>query len=210
MAESTKLTRRGLLRGFGVAPVIAGCAGSSTSEVAAEGAPPVDPLIDAVAIGPGLAPLELRLNGAPRRVEAAPQTTLLALLREQLSITGTKDVCDRGACGACNVLVDGGLRSACMTLAHDVAGREVTTVEGLAAGGSPSPLQRAFVEHDALQCGYCTSGMLISCTALLQGARGPLTRAQIQGAIAGNLCRCGCYEQVIAAVQAAAGERSVR
>jgi xanthine dehydrogenase YagT iron-sulfur-binding subunit len=208
MTGPTKLTRRGLLRGFGAAPVIASCAGPSSGEVAAEAVSPADPLIDAVAIGPGLAPLDLRLNGAARTVEAAPQATLLALLRDQLAITGTKEVCDRGACGACNVLVDGEVRSACMTLAHDVAGREVTTVEGLATSGAPSPLQRAFVELDALQCGYCTSGMLISCSALLSRARGPLSRAQIQGAIAGNLCRCGCYEQVIAAVQSAAGERS--
>jgi xanthine dehydrogenase YagT iron-sulfur-binding subunit len=152
-------------------------------------------------IGPEGAALSFALNGRAVTLEAEPRTTLLDALRLDLQTTGPKLVCDRGACGACTVLVDGMPRNACMMLAHDVAGRSVTTVEGLAEGGSLSRLQRAFVEHDALQCGFCTSGMLISCTALLRRSKGKaLQPTDVEQAIAGNLCRCGTYPNIVSAV----------
>ena len=208
MTERPSLTRRGLLRGFGTATVVAGCArGEPTAPPEGEPAGPTGLPAGSTALGPGPAPLALRLNGAERTVEVPPSATLLAVLRHDLGTTGPKEVCDRGACGACSVLVDGVVRLACMTLAHDVAGREVTTVEGLAEGGQPSALQRAFVAEDAVQCGFCTSGMLVTCAALLRRAPGPLDADAVQRAIAGNLCRCGTYPHVVAAVQSVAGRR---
>ena len=193
------LTRRGLFRSIGTATLAAGCLEQKT---------PVQPP-DPGAGEPGLdgafgrtaAPLEFTLDGAPVAREVEARTTLLELLRLDLDKTGTKLVCDRGACGACMVLVDGIPRNACMLLAHDVVGAEVRTVAGLASEQGLSPLQLAFVEHDALQCGFCTSGMLISATALVEGAGGAkLDRGQVVDALAGNLCRCGTYPHVVDAV----------
>jgi xanthine dehydrogenase YagT iron-sulfur-binding subunit len=198
MANRFSITRRGLFRGVGSARLVAGCA---QRQQGPDARPPV--ASDATApgeIGPEGATLELELNGRKVSLEAEPRTTLLDALRLDLDTTGPKVVCDRGACGACTVLVDDVPRNACMMLAHDVAGRRVTTVEGLAAGEELAPLQRAFVEHDALQCGFCTSGMLISCTALLRGKKRAITEDDVQQAIAGNLCRCGTYPNVVNAV----------
>lgn len=199
------LTRRGLFRSIGTAAVVAGCVqqddsstkdpDTATSSIGAEGAFGLEP-----------APLEFVLDGQPVRAEVDARTTLLAMLRLELDQTGTKLVCDRGACGACMVLVDGAPRNSCMLLAHDVAGREVRTVAGLAKGETLSALQAAFVAHDALQCGFCTSGMLISSTALLERSGGTqgLTRDEVESAIAGNLCRCGTYPHVVDAVMSVA------
>jgi xanthine dehydrogenase YagT iron-sulfur-binding subunit len=134
-------------------------------------------------------------------VSVEPRVTLLEALRFDLGVTGPKVVCDRGACGACTVLVDGLPRNSCMMLAHDVAGANVTTVAGLGNGDELSALQDAFVRHDALQCGFCTSGMLTSCAALLRKTGGAkLTANAVREAISGNLCRCGTYPHVVAAV----------
>jgi xanthine dehydrogenase YagT iron-sulfur-binding subunit len=200
MSGSPRITRRSLFRGLGSATVVAGCATPARPTPNPELTPPgVTPPADGTAIGPGPSPLQFTLNGASKTAEAAPSTTLADLLRHELNTTGTKVVCDRGACGACTVLVDGVARPSCMTLAHDVAGRTVTTVEGLAQGEQLSPLQRAFVEHDALQCGYCTSGMLMSCQGLL-AKKQALDADGVKRAISGNLCRCGTYPNVVAAV----------
>jgi xanthine dehydrogenase YagT iron-sulfur-binding subunit len=197
----TPLTRRGLFRSLGTATLVAGCVKQDppTQKPTAD-APDLDGSFGATA-----APLSFVLDGTEVKVEAEARTTLLQLLRLDLDRTGTKLVCDRGACGACMVLVDGVARNSCMLLAHDVAGCEVTTVAGLAADGELSALQRAFVEHDAMQCGFCTSGMLISSSALLRKRSGqPLERADVEQAIAGNLCRCGTYPHVVDAVMAVA------
>ena len=157
------------------------------------------------------APLEFVLDGQPVKREVEARTTLLELLRLDLDKTGAKLVCDRGACGACMVLVNKVPRNACMLLAHDVAGAEVTTVAGLSQSDQLSPLQAAFVEHDALQCGFCTSGMLISATAVLEANAGkPLTREQVADGLAGNLCRCGTYPHVIDAVLAVANNEPAK
>lgn len=201
MSDSPRFTRRGLFRGLGSSTLIAGCAGQPAPAPAPAPDPtPAGAPLDGVALGPGPAPLRFTLNGAAQTLEVAPNLTLLELLRERLDATGSKLVCDRGACGACTVLVDGVARPSCMTLAHDVEGREVRTVEGLGADGQPSALQRAFVEHDALQCGYCTAGMLMSCQGLLARPGPRLDADAVRRAISGNLCRCGTYPNVVAAV----------
>jgi len=207
MSDSPRFTRRTLFRGIGSSTLVAGCAGQpARPPVPVDAEPAAAPPLDGAAIGPGPAPLRFTLNGAPQTVEVAPSATLLELLRHSLDATGSKLVCDRGACGACTVLVDGVPRPSCMTLAHDVEDRNVTTVEGLAAQGEPSRLQRAFVEHDALQCGYCTSGMLMSCQALLDRPGQRIDGDAVKRAIFGNLCRCGTYPNIVAAVLSVAGE----
>jgi xanthine dehydrogenase YagT iron-sulfur-binding subunit len=208
MPDSPRITRRGLFRGLGTVTVVAGCATPARPNPNPETSPPgVTPPADGTALGPGPSPLQFTLNGATKTAEAAPSTTLAELLRHELDVTGTKVVCDRGACGACTVLVDGVARPSCMTLAHDVAGRAVTTVEGLAQAGKLSALQQAFVDHDALQCGYCTSGMLMACQGLLTGPRrGAIDAEGVKRAISGNLCRCGTYPNVVSAVLSVAGK----
>jgi aerobic-type carbon monoxide dehydrogenase small subunit (CoxS/CutS family) len=130
--------------------------------------------------------------------------TLADALRDRIGLTGTKVVCGRGACGACTVLVDGEAVCSCLTLAHETAGASITTIEGLASGGLLTPLQEAFIAADALQCGFCTSGMVLSCKLLLDRNPKP-SRQEIRTAIAGNLCRCGTYPHVVDAVERVAG-----
>jgi xanthine dehydrogenase YagT iron-sulfur-binding subunit len=144
----------------------------------------------------------LSVNGVPRAVEIEPRVSLLDALREHLHLTGTKKGCDQGACGACTVHVDGRRVLACLTLAIGCAGREVTTVEGLAEGGELHPVQRAFLGHDAFQCGYCTPGQIMSAVALLkEGHAGD--DAQIGEWMSGNLCRCAAYPHIRAAIREA-------
>jgi carbon-monoxide dehydrogenase small subunit len=149
--------------------------------------------------------LRLKVNGKLQHVQAEPARTLLAILRENLGLTGTKDGCSSGDCGACVVLMDGRVVNSCMVLAPQAEGAEVTTVEGLAGNGELHPLQRAFGETWAFQCGFCTPGMLISCHALLLSNDNP-SRDEILGAIAGNFCRCTGYQGVVNAVERAAAE----
>ena len=132
---------------------------------------------------------------------------LLDLLREQLNLTGTKRGCDLGTCGCCTVLLDGRPTLSCLTLAPLVDGREVTTIEGLSPPNGLSPVQRAFVEHGATQCGFCTPGFVVTATALLRDVPHP-TREQIERAISGNLCRCTGYTKIVEAIAAAAGGKA--
>ncbi|MCX4244922.1 (2Fe-2S)-binding protein [Paraliomyxa miuraensis] len=205
------LTRRGLFRGVGTATLLGGCV-DRTSTTDPGGHAVVDDATAPAELGPDRVPVRFTLNGESVEAAVEPRTTLLDALRLDLDTTGPKLVCDRGSCSACLVLVDGLPRNSCMMLAHDVAGREVTTVEGLSKGDELSALQHAFVRHDALQCGFCTSGMLISCAALLRRRpKGePLTATQVQDAIAGNLCRCGTYPHVVAAVLEVASGKTER
>ena len=150
--------------------------------------------------------LSFTLNGSPVDVLAAPTESLLDVLREKLEVTAPKRGCDDGECGACTVLLDGEPVRSCLTLALTVQGKKVLTVEGLASGAELHPLQKAFHEHGAFQCGFCTSGMLMSAKALLDKNPEP-SRKEIRAHMAGNLCRCGSYEEVVEAIQAvAAGE----
>ncbi len=156
-------------------------------------------------LGPGAVPLTLKVNGAARSLTVEPRVTLLRALRNHLDLTGAKEVCDRGACGACTVLMDGKPVCSCLMLAADAQGREITTVEGLGSPEAMSPVQKAFVACDALQCGFCTPGFVVSATALLAANPSP-DLAQVKAGLAGNLCRCGTYGRIFEAVHMAAGK----
>jgi carbon-monoxide dehydrogenase small subunit len=144
--------------------------------------------------------ITVTVNGAQERILVEPNLTLLQMLREKLALTGTKNGCEAGECGACTVLVDGEPVNSCMMLAVEADGRDILTVEGLAPEGQLSPLQGAFVEHNAVQCGFCTPGMLISAYALLKRNPTP-TEEQIKQALVGNLCRCTGYVRIIRAIK---------
>lgn len=144
-----------------------------------------------------------RVNGRPAVLQTGDETTLLWALRAQLDLTGTKYGCGEGLCGACVVLVNGRPVRSCTTTVKATAGKEVLTVEGLARGGRLHPLQQAFIDHGAVQCGYCTPGMLLSAYALLRRNPSP-SRAEIVAALDDNLCRCGAHQRVVDAIEAAA------
>lgn len=144
------------------------------------------------------------VNGHSRSVTTHACATLLDVLREELSLTGTKKGCDMGACGACTVLVDGRRIKSCLALAVMQEGREVQTIEGLAPDGGFHPLQQAFIDHDALQCGYCTPGQIMSAIGLIREGRAT-SEASIREYMSGNLCRCGAYPHIVAAIADAAG-----
>ena len=150
--------------------------------------------------------IEFRLNGVVRRATVPPDMSALAMLRDVLGLTGTKYGCGEGECGACTILVDGASLNACLLFAVDCDGREVTTIEGLAADELAQRLQRAFADHGAVQCGFCTPGMVIQATRILAQHPHP-DRATIQRGLEGNLCRCTGYRKIIDAVAAAAGEQ---
>ncbi len=151
--------------------------------------------------------LSFRVNGTPIEVAAPPHHTLLEVLRYALRLTGTKQGCDKGDCGACTVQIDGEPVLSCLTLAVQADGRDVRTVEGL-SGAEPHPLQDALDRHDAAQCGFCTPGVLMSAEHLLRTKGGPVTREEASAAIAGNLCRCTGYTKILdAVVDASGGER---
>src|SRR4051812_37904701 len=143
--------------------------------------------------------VRLTINGESRQLAVAPWTTLLDLLRQHLDLTGTKKGCDHGQCGACTVLIDGKRMNACLQLAVMQDGREITTIEGLAKEGRLHPIQAAFVERDAFQCGYCTPGQIVSAVALIQEGRAQ-TRDEIREFMSGNLCRCGAYPNIVDAI----------
>lgn len=150
-------------------------------------------------------PITLVVNGVGRTLDLVPWTTLLDALRDHLALTGTKKGCDHGQCGACTVLVDGRRVNSCLTLAVMKDGSEVVTVEGLARDGALHPLQQAFIDHDAFQCGYCTPGQICSAAGLL--AEGCARDAdEIRELMSGNLCRCGAYPNIVAAIQQAMGQ----
>jgi xanthine dehydrogenase YagT iron-sulfur-binding subunit len=144
----------------------------------------------------------LDVNGERRTLTIAPWTTLLDALRDRLNLTGTKKGCDHGQCGACTVLVDGRRVNSCLTLAVMKDGAKVTTIEGLATNGTLHPLQQAFVDHDAFQCGYCTPGQICSAAGLLAEGKAT-TPDEIRELMSGNICRCGAYPNIVAAIQQA-------
>jgi xanthine dehydrogenase YagT iron-sulfur-binding subunit len=159
--------------------------------------------------GPGAVTVTLTVNGEPRELRVEPRTTLLDALRHDLNLTGTKRVCDRGACGACTVLLDGEAIYSCMTLAIACEGRSVETIEGLSAGGTLHPVQEAFIEEDGYQCGFCTPGQIIAAKSLLERNPEPDIEA-IKRGMAGNLCRCGAYQKIFRAVDNAAKRMRAR
>ncbi len=187
------VSRRAFLKSVGVSAAATGLAAGAG---AATAAPPE-------ILGPDPVPLALRVNGATHTLAVEPRVTLLRALRNHLGLTGAKEVCERGACGGCTVLLDGEPVCACMLLAVDAVGHEITTVEGLGTPERMSPVQAAFVEADAMQCGFCTPGFVVASTALLAKNPNP-SLDEIKLGLAGNLCRCGTYSRIFQAVQLAA------
>jgi xanthine dehydrogenase YagT iron-sulfur-binding subunit len=193
-ANCPECSRRALLKGglvsaLGLA-LLDGCAARPARPAAAIEGEPV--------------PITLEVNGERRELRIDPRTTLLDLLRENLGLTGTKKGCDMGQCGACTVLVDGMRIDSCLALAVQHDGRKVTTIEGLARGEELHPMQAAFIEEDAFQCGYCTPGQILSAVALLaEGA--PVSDDDLRERMSGNICRCGAYPNIVAAVRRTQG-----
>jgi xanthine dehydrogenase YagT iron-sulfur-binding subunit len=159
-------------------------------------------------IGPEPGEIELKINGRATKLTVEPATTLLEALRLHAGMTGSKEICDRGACGGCSVIIDGKLMTSCMLLAVDCLGSDITTVEGLAKGDKLDPVQEMFVKHDALQCGYCTPGLVMASRSLLNDIPKP-TLDQIKHWLSGNICRCGTYTNIFNAVLEASGQSPV-
>jgi aerobic-type carbon monoxide dehydrogenase small subunit (CoxS/CutS family) len=198
MEQHGQMSRRSFLRGSGV--------GGATTVLLDQALPEFLGAAQAAennTVGPGVVPITLNVNGAPYALSVAPSTTLAEALRDALDLTGTKLACDRGACSACTAWLDGAPVASCMLLAIDVGARKVTTIEGLAQGDELHRVQAAFIAHDAMQCGFCTPGLVMSCAALLEKNPHP-SADEVKAAIGGHLCRCGAYPHVIAAVLEAA------
>jgi len=192
-------SRREFLEGTGAALAVAAVAPALDAQTPPAQAPAisVDPSVPRTII-------RVTVNGVVRRIEVEDRWTLVELLRDRLALTGTKIGCDRGECGACTVLMDGKPVYSCSNLAVWADGKSITTVEGLVTNGRLSPLQQAFIEHDAPQCGFCTSGQLMAATALLAANPRP-TAPEVRAAMVGNLCRCSGYNHYVESVLAAAG-----
>jgi len=162
---------------------------------------------ETVGVGRGKTAVALKVNGKTYRVQVEHRQTLAEVLRDELGLTGTKIGCDRGECGACTVIIDGRNMYSCSQLAVWMQGKDILTIEGLAKGDKLDPLQEAFIEHDGPQCGFCTSGQIMSGKAVLMKNPKP-TEAQVRRGLSGNLCRCGNYNREVAAVLAAASKTS--
>ena len=200
-AVKVEVSRRGFLKGAGLT------AATTVMESATALAREAKASIAAgQAAGPNAVAVTLHINGQEHGVQIEPRYTLAETLRDNLGLTGTKVVCDRGSCSACTVWIDKVPALACMTLAIDTVGRQVTTIEGLSHGDQMHPMQAAFVKHDAMQCGFCTPGMVMSCAALLERNANPKLD-DVKHAVSGNLCRCGTYPKVFAATLEVAEQR---
>ena len=192
-APKTDFSRRGFLKGAGITAATTVIESASAFAKDAK-----DALHHPSTMGPAALPIKLQINGHEHSVTVEPRYTLAETLRDNLGMTGTKVVCDRGSCSACTVWIDDVPALACMTLAVDLTGRKITTIEGLSHGDAMHPMQAAFVKHDAMQCGFCTPGMVMSCAALLKRNPNP-SLDDVRHAVSGNLCRCGTYPKVFAA-----------
>jgi xanthine dehydrogenase YagT iron-sulfur-binding subunit len=189
------LTRRSFLSRIGAASVAV-----SASSILAGPAIAETERDDAAAAPAGTTAITLRINGTEHYLKIEPRVSLLDCLREELSLTGTKKGCDHGQCGACTVHINGRRVNSCLTFAALHEGDEITTIEGLGQPDKLHPLQAAFVEHDGLQCGYCTSGQIMSAAAMVKEPWGKEDK-DVQEAMAGNICRCGAYPNIVAAIQ---------
>ena len=193
-----EVSRRRFIGASAAAGGLATAAGMARNAVAQSGSPPTRT--------PEMIDITLEVNGHRHALSVEPRTTLLDALREELRLTGTKKGCDQGACGACTILLDGRRVLSCLMLAAQCDDRRVTTIEGLADNGRLHPVQEAFIRHDALQCGFCTPGQIMSAAGLLAEGRAG-SDAEIREFSSGNLCRCGAYPNIVAAIRevAAAG-----
>ncbi|HEX4153975.1 MAG TPA: (2Fe-2S)-binding protein [Acidobacteriaceae bacterium] len=201
MAEekrASRVSRRSFLSGMGAAGVVATAQPLLAAVV--EAGPPAVGQSDEGEAASATVPIVLRVNGVERRLRVEPRVALLDCLRENLTIPGTKKGCDHGQCGACTVHVNGRRVLSCMSFAVMHQRDEITTIEGLGTPEKMHPMQAAFVEQDAFQCGYCTSGQIMSATALLKEGCGP-TDEDVKHGMYGNICRCGAYPNIVAAVQ---------
>lgn len=196
--ERFSVSRRSFIKTFGSSAAVAATA--QVQAVAAE----LEKVNAEKIVGPNAVPITLQVNGQPLKLEVEPRVTLLEALRNHASFTGAKEVCDRATCGACTVLIGDKPVYACSTLAIEAQGKPITTVEGLSENGKLSQVQEAFIEKDALMCGFCTPGFVMSVTALLKKNPHP-TAEQVKHACAGNLCRCGTQPRVLQAALKAAG-----
>ena len=194
-------SRRAFLKDFGLSSL--GAVAANGGIIGALQASCANPDQSVQTFGPDATEIELTVNGKKQSLRVEPRWTLAEVLRDHLHLTGTKTGCERGACGACTVWMDGKSVNACLALAVDAIGHDITTIEGLSDGASLHPVQQAFIEHDALQCGFCTPGMVMSCAALLRENKNP-SLDDVKEAVSGNLCRCGTYNHVFEAVQSAA------
>ncbi len=199
--KGTKLSRRSFLKGIGGGAV--GTAVISTGLVKSDPAKAYSP--EAVGARGNRTPITLKVNGKAYRLEVEHRNTLAEVLRDELGLTGTKIGCDRGECGACTVIINGRNMYSCSQLAVWMEGKDILTVEGLAKGDKLDPLQEAFIEHDGPQCGFCTSGQIMSGKALLMKNSKP-NEAQARRGLSGNLCRCGNYNREVSAVLAVAAK----
>lgn len=194
-SASKGISRRDFLRNTSMSTVGVGMVSSGLLQKVTS--PSQNPKIQ----GPGVTSVLLNINAKEYGVRIEPRMTLAEVLRDQLDLTGTKIGCDRGACGACTVMVDGKTFNSCLMLAIEAVGKSVQTIEGLSTDQNKlHPLQQSFIEHDALQCGFCTSGMIMSCKELLDNNKKPAIQ-DIRSATSGNLCRCGTYPKVFEAVK---------
>ena len=196
--EQDSVSRRGFLKGLSTT-LAASAVGAGAEAAEAAGQAGTAQTLS------GTVPVSLTVNGKPATARVDVRRTLLEMLRTDLDLTGAKQVCDRGTCGACTVIVNGKTVYSCMTLAVDAEGTKVETIEGLEKNGKLHPVQEAFVKHDALQCGFCTPGMVMSCKALLDKNPKP-TLDQIKEGCSGNLCRCGTYPHIFTAMLEASGQ----
>jgi xanthine dehydrogenase YagT iron-sulfur-binding subunit len=194
-----QLSRRSFLSSLGAAGVVAS---AGPVLATAQTATPVAPMAAGTTSETieGAIPVSLRVNGKQLDLQVDPRTTLLDCLRETISLTGTKKGCDHGQCGACTVHVNGRRINSCLTLAVMHEGDEITTIEGLGQPGNLHPVQASFLKHDGYQCGYCTSGQIMSAAALLKEKCGP-SDADVKELMSGNICRCGAYPNIVAAIQ---------
>jgi xanthine dehydrogenase YagT iron-sulfur-binding subunit len=196
---TARVTRRSFLSQMGATGVAAAAAPLVAHAQPAPAPTPHAPIAPAEKIENALA-LTLNVNGQQLHLEVDPRTTLLDALRETLTLTGTKKGCDHGQCGACTVHVNGRRINSCLTLAAMHVGDTITTIEGIGQPGNLHPMQTSFVEHDGYQCGYCTSGQIMSAVALLKEPCGPAD-ADVKELMSGNICRCGAYPNIVAAIQ---------
>jgi xanthine dehydrogenase YagT iron-sulfur-binding subunit len=191
----SSMTRRYLLAGTAAGLTAWPSAGHSDDAAPQPAKPAPGPLPQA-----GHVDVTLQVNGTPVQLSVEPRTSLLDALREQAGLTGTKKGCDRGACGACTVHIEGRRVVSCLTLAARCQNRAITTIEGLAVNGELHPMQAAFLHHDGLQCGYCTPGQIMSAVALMQEGHGG-SDAEVREWMSGNICRCGAYPNIVAAIR---------
>jgi xanthine dehydrogenase YagT iron-sulfur-binding subunit len=198
-SEQINRGRRQFLKATGMAPLAAGVAGAAVAQ--AQSGPAI--------VGPGDVPIELMINGKRVALRVEPRMTLLDTIRNKADITGNKRGCDRGACGACTMIIDGKTAYACSTLAIETVGKQIRTVDGLASGATLHPVQQAFCDRDALMCGFCTPGFVMATVALIEKHPKP-TPEQVKKGLDGNICRCGTFVRIMEAALTATSGAATR